>query len=513
MFMTTAPSKAADFWKYGVTAAAVLTPFLLYFATARSIVDIWNSSETFAHGYVILPITIWLLWTRRHTLPLDAARPYWPALLLLAICGFGWLLADLATVQVVKQYAFVAMIPLIALTVLGVRLSGAMAFPLLFLLLAVPFGEFLIAPLIEFTADFTVAALQASGIPVLRNGPHFDIPTGSWSVVEACSGVRYLISSFTLGCLYAYLTYRSHLRRAVFVLLSIVVPIVANGMRAYLIVMLGHLSGMQLAVGVDHLIYGWLFFGVVMFLMFWIGRLWREDVTDSELPARTMLPADTAKKASTSQIVAAAAASVACVSIWPVYASYIERAARNPMPARLENLEARWQESSPFTQWKPRFTLPCAELHKYFQRNAEQVGLSILYYRHSCGNAQLISSVNRIVGEKDKTYRQVGASLRQENIGGRMLGIREASIDSSAGSMLVWHWYWINGTVTVSDYAGKFLQAKEQFLMRGNDSAAVMVFAPYSARPDEARTAMRDYLTANLAPIEATLAGNMKAAR
>ncbi len=106
------------------------------------------------------------------------------------------------------QYAFVAMFPIVALAMLGPRLAGALAFPLLFLLLAVPFGEVFIAPLINLTADFTVWAVQATGIPVLRNGTRFDLPTGRWSVVEACSGVRYLISSVTLGCLYAYLTYR-----------------------------------------------------------------------------------------------------------------------------------------------------------------------------------------------------------------------------------------------------------------------------------------------------------------
>ena len=96
-------------------------------------------------------------------------------------------------------------------------------------------------------------------------------------MVEACSGLRYLIASFTLGTLYAYLTYRSLARRLVFIALSLIVPIVANGIRAYLIVMTGHLSDMQLAVGVDHLIYGWVFFGFVMLLLFWIGSFWRED--------------------------------------------------------------------------------------------------------------------------------------------------------------------------------------------------------------------------------------------
>jgi exosortase len=135
--------------------------------------------------------------------------------------------------------------------------------------------------MMQWTADFTVFALQLSGVPVLREGLQFVIPTGSWSVVEACSGVRYLIASFMVGTLFAYLNYRSSWRRAVFMLVSLLVPIVANWVRAYLIVMTGHLSGNELAVGADHLIYGWVFFGIVIGLMFMIGARW----TEPDLPA------------------------------------------------------------------------------------------------------------------------------------------------------------------------------------------------------------------------------------
>ncbi len=96
-------------------------------------------------------------------------------------------------------------------------------------------------------------------------------------MVEGCSGLRYLIASITLGVLYAYLTYRSWKRRLLFSIAAMIVPIFANSGRAYMIVMIAHLSDMKLALGVDHYIYGWVFFGIVMLLLFWIGSFWRED--------------------------------------------------------------------------------------------------------------------------------------------------------------------------------------------------------------------------------------------
>src|SRR5205814_10510601 len=119
--------------------------------------------------------------------------------------------------------------------------------------------------------------LRWSGVPVYREANHFIIPSGAWSVVEACSGIRYIIASVMVGTIYAAIAYRSTRRRVAFLAASVLVPILANWLRAYMIVMLAHLSSNKIAVGVDHLIYGWIFFGLVMVLLFWVGSFWRED--------------------------------------------------------------------------------------------------------------------------------------------------------------------------------------------------------------------------------------------
>lgn len=497
--------------KWMLIIATLLTPFLFYFDTARSIVSIWNSSETFAHGYIILPISLWLIWRRRADLAHLTPTPFLPALLLIIACGFAWLLAELAGVQVVRQYAFVAMIPLAALVLLGLRISVLLAFPLIFLMLAVPFGDIFIDPLINITADFTVAALQFTGIPVLREGNSFSIPSGNWSVVEACSGVRYLIASFTLGCLYAYLTYRSHIRQGMFILISIIVPIFANGARAYMIVMIGHLSGMKLAVGVDHLIYGWIFFGLVMFLMFWIGSYWRED--QQRWPAKKLTDSSVQtlpSPASSIRMFAAAFITIACIAMWPIYANYIERTGFNPVPAELNNFKSSWQEATPFTNWIPHFYPANAELHRFYQRDAQRVGISVNYYRNQHQGSELISSSNRLVQYEDPVWNRLSISARNEVISNRTLTFHETLINGASGAFVVWHWYWINGKTTVSDYAGKILQAKNKLLMQGGDGVSMMVLAPYGDKPDEARSVLRRFLAENLEALESTLASNIK---
>ena len=221
--------------------------------------------------------------------------------------------------------------------VVGLAMARVVAFPLAFLLFAVPAGEFLLPTLIDWTADFTVAALRLSGVPVYREANHFIIPSGAWSVVEACSGLRYLIASVMIGVIYGVVSYRSPWRRAAFIAASIVVPIIANWLRAYLIVMLGHLSDNRLAVGVDHLIYGWLFFGVVMGLLFWIGSFWSEPPLDVPVVAAARKPTDRPVQAS--RFFVAALIAIAIAGIWrPLFAA-IERPA-SVVPAVIAPLAA-----------------------------------------------------------------------------------------------------------------------------------------------------------------------------
>ncbi|GAB2860680.1 exosortase A [Pseudoduganella ginsengisoli] len=489
-----------------LAAAALLLMVALYFATAASLVAIWNSSETFMHGYVILPISLWLIWRRRDNLALYPPRPYWPALVALGLAGAAWLLARMGEVQVVMQYAFVAMLPLAVLAIVGVQLARSFAFPLLFLLAAVPFGEVLIDPLINFTADFTVWTLQLMGMPVLRNGTHFEIPSGNWSVVEACSGLRYLVSSITLGFLYAYLTYTSTWRRACFVLLSLVVPVIANGLRAVMIVLLGHYSGMTLAVGVDHLIYGWLFFGLVMLLMFWIGGYWRED---EEAAAPATIQAAAAQPAVPTRTSAIAAlVTVAVAAIWPVMAAYNDHVNYNPAVPQLA-LSLPLPPAKPYSTWEPRYMPADASISQVVQAaDGAPVAVHIMAYRNQSNSKALISSSNKLTGEKEANH-VVANGTAQVAVNGRTLALREARISGPEGDQLVWYWLRVGGHDTASNYGGKLWQAWYKLTWRGDDGATVLVSTPL-ARPtaegaEAARATLRAFLQAQLPAIDSAL--------
>ncbi|GAB3036069.1 exosortase A [Bowmanella dokdonensis] len=248
----------------------------LFFPTVWDTVLIWERSETFAHCFLILPICLYLVhrnWPRLKQQPVKAN--YW-VLVPLVMALLLWLLGTLAQIAAIEQGAAFLILPLLYWLVLGNKGARVLLFPLLFWMFSVPEGEFLVPYLQDVTADITVAAIRLTGVPVYIEGLYIAVPGGLFEVAEACSGIRYLIASFTLGTLFAYITYTGWKKRLLFILFSIILPIIANGLRAFGIVMIAYLSDMEYATGVDHLIYGWVFFGLVIFIMFSVGNIWRD---------------------------------------------------------------------------------------------------------------------------------------------------------------------------------------------------------------------------------------------
>jgi len=458
-----------------LTLVAILA---IYRETAMSMVAIWARSDTFAHGFLVPVISFWMIWRVRASLAGFYPRPNYWVLVPLVGAGFVWLLGEMATVGPLSQFSLTAMVILAVPAILGMPITRRIVFPLAFLFFAVPFGEFAMPALMEWTADITVLGLRSSGIPVYREGLHFVIPSGNWSVVEACSGVRYLIASLMVGTLFAYLSYRSTKRRMIFVGISLIVPIIANWLRAYMIVMLGHLSGNKLAAGVDHLIYGWVFFGVVIMAMFWIGARWREDEAEDDLPSAVVL--GNAHDRFGGSVVPIAAAVLLLSAFWPFAEWQIER--NKPMEvSRIEPLaEIPGWSSAPqaMTDWVPRFENASAYLHSTYSAGDQKTGVFVAYYRNQNSERKLVTSTNALVTSDDRSWIRVSGNARQAVLDNQSLTIRTTELRGQDSTRLaVWQWYWINGHLTASDHVAKALTALNRLLGRGDDSAVIVVYA------------------------------------
>jgi len=498
-------------WGRLVPGALLIAGILLLLRdTAVAMAGIWWRSETFTHCLLVPPIVLWLVWRRRTRLAQLPVRPVpWLLVLITGVCAL-WLLGELASVNAATQLALVALIVLSVPAVYGWAVARELVFPLAFLFFAVPLGEFMVPPMMAWTADFTIAALQATGIPVYREGLQFVIPSGSWSVIEACSGVRYLIASFMVGTLFAYLNFSSTRKRLLFAAVAIAVPILANWLRAYIIVMLGHLSNNQIAAGVDHLIYGWVFFGIVIGAMFLIGARWADP--ESSLPP-PWVPGW---------------ASAAPGRVWGMAASVLglllaaqgllwqlgQPSGTTPqlaLPAAAAGWQAQLQDARP-GRWQPQFDTANLQREAAYREmtaaagtgagasaEAGFVGLWVGYYRDQGPARKLVTSTNGLVeGGGTGTWKQVASGgMRAGDGGAWRTAVLRGSNDPAARDaprLRVWQRYWIAGTPHTSDARAKLQLAFNRLLGRGDDGAVLLLYTALPPQGTEEDLAAADAL-------------------
>ncbi|MFO7629443.1 MAG: exosortase A [Prochlorococcaceae cyanobacterium] len=494
-----------------VVLAYGLVAGLLFHETVESIVAIWLRSDTFAHGFLILPISLWLVWRRHQDLAGAVARPQPWVLLLTAGGSLAWLLAYMVDVLGVQQLAFVGILITGIWVLLGHGLAWRLAFPLGFLILAVPMGEGLIQPMIAFTADTTEWLVRATGIPVYREGMYLFLPTGAWAVVEACSGVRYLIASFTLGLVYAYLTYQSLWRRLVFVLAAILVPIAANSLRAYGIVMIGHFSDMKLATGVDHLIYGWVFFGVVMLLLFWVGSIWQEPEPETSAATPRAARVTGARRPITQPV--AFVLTVAVSALGPALAFGLLRGGELPDLASLQAPESagRWQlTTDPGWDWLPDHSGADRELEHYYADDAV-IGLFMHQHLQQSQGVELVSTSQPWSVDR-KLWRVASRSTADVHlVTSSPVRVAEAVVTSTRERLLVWTWYRVDGDYTANPYIAKLLEARQQLLQGRREGTRFFVATPLGEDPTAARQRLQQFLDQQREAIEQVLDGRTPA--
>ena len=467
-------------------------------------IEVWSDSQTFGHDFFILPITLFIFYRQRHQLSALQPKAAPLAIIPIAILSLVWLAGDLANLLVVKQFAFVALWQSLFLLVFGWQVARSALFPLAYLYLAVPVGVSLIPMLQDVTGQIVVRLLRVTGIPVFMDGYYFEIPGGSFVIAEACSGVRYLIVSIALGILAAYLFLRSWRRRAIFVGLSVVVPIIANGLRAYGIIMIAYLSDYELAVSIDHVIYGFIFLSAVTLSLFGIGILLRRgdqtlalEATPSDATGIAFNHPQTATR--NARLVLWAGLSMAVVLLTQTWAA----AAKAPPAEVVADLRGpilgpSWQvESNTEPIWQPEFQGTDATLQQSFRRIDNRVDLYIAYFGYQREGAEAISDINRVPGSHS-LWKVISSDMTQVAVGSTSLPVNSRVIRRSGQTVLIWYWYRVANRNTNSQFEGKLLEMAATATGDDRAAAIIAVGAVVSENLDETATLLRSFLEEGL---------------
>jgi exosortase A len=476
----------------------------------------WVEQPAYSHGYLLLGIAIWLGYRELRRAPLGALEPSAIGLAALALVVAGATFGRAADVALATQLGFPLTLIMGLWAVAGRRTALRFLVPIGYLVFAIPVWDVINDALRDLTVVVVGELTRQSAIPAFIEGNFIHIPSGVFEVEGGCSGLHYLIVGCALSVLYGLLTFDRWLPRLYVVALGIVLALVANWIRVFVVIVAGHLTDMQhYLVTVDHYYFGWALFFVVLGPLFFFGRhLERVAPRYAPPPSRhgaehamrkpeaeraSDLPARNTRRSGAANAMMVAAAGVLAVGAWLSF----RVAARPAAPA------AEWKLVLPAVEgWRyegewdsimwPRFVNADVEGGARYGRGTEHVSVYIAHYAVQGQGKEVVYYENFPAGSSGIA----GRAMVSEVLGGvTAIPLAELEVAEADGERrLVWYGYQVAGRRTGDPLVAKFYQALGS--MQGRwDAQTIVAAAPCSADCASARETLARFAAAGFEPL------------
>jgi EpsI family protein len=202
----------------------------------------------------------------------------------------------------------------------------------------------------------------------------------------------------------------------------------------------------------------------------------------------------------------AAIATVALAAAWPLYAPHLDRVEDAPIRLAAPAAVSGWSlEPQHETHWRPYYLGAAASTLAFYRKDERSVAVYLGYYRNQRRGAELVGSQNVIAGAVDSPWTRISESVRVEELANGSVALRQTRLGSAGARLLVWDWYRVAGFDLSNPYVAKALLARDKLLGRGDESLAIVLAAPYEARPEAAEETLRLFMGDMLASIEQSL--------
>lgn len=249
-----------------VVAAAIL---MTYGSALAGLVRQWESDQNYSHGFFVIPLSLYFTWERREALASAVVRPHRAGLLMIAASLLIYFAGVMGAELFLMRASLIGVIAGSVLFLFGSAHLRVLLFPIAFLLLMIPppavlFNQ-LALPLQLVASRMGEGLIAAAGVPVLRDGNVLHLPSRSLEVVEACSGIRSLISLLMLAVVLGYFTDRRIGARIAIAVAAVPLAIVTNAVRVGGTGITSEWISPSAADGFFHTFSGWLMFVVAVF--------------------------------------------------------------------------------------------------------------------------------------------------------------------------------------------------------------------------------------------------------
>jgi exosortase len=262
---------------------------LLYHGIAVKIVRDWYELPDFSHGFLIPFFAAFLLWDKRDELRATPIAPTWTGISLVILGLFVLLVGVLGADLFLQRTSFVILVSGMVWTLLGKAMLSRIKFVLFVLLLAIPLPTVLFNqitfPLQLMASELASSLLRLVGVPVLQDGNVINLPAMPLEVAEACSGIRSLMSLFTVAVIYGYFLEKQTWRRTVLAVSSLPIAVAANVTRIFGTGLCVQFWDPEKALGFFHEFSGWLMFVVSLVCLYLVHLAMRLVTREGRSPA------------------------------------------------------------------------------------------------------------------------------------------------------------------------------------------------------------------------------------
>ncbi|MGK2911951.1 MAG: exosortase A [Sphingobium sp.] len=489
------PSRTIGGWRaYLLALGGVAAIILLLFAhDVADMATIWWMASTFQHCLFVPFLIGWLVQQRLPGLRQLTPQGWAPGLLWLGAGSIIWLLGDAAGVALFRHGGLVVMLQGAVMATLGPKVSRGLAFPLFYAFFMVPFGEEIVPTLQLVTAHLSMILLGLAGVPAHMEGVFITTPTGYFEVAEACSGAKFVIAMAAYGVLVANVCFRRWSRRIMFVVGALVLSILANGVRAFATILVAHLTTVDAAVGFDHVVFGWVFFAIVMTIVMVVAwPFFDRKPTDPWFDVAALQ----SRAGTVGAVTWIAPAAIAIAAFGPAWSGLMaSRSIGVPASLPLPNV-AGWSRTAlpQAYPWTPHFKGNDAFVAgRYTNGTGHIVDLSIAVYARQEEGRELVGFGQGAIGPDSKWSWTEAAAAPDGALGERITAPGPVVRD-------VMTFYSVGGTVTGG--AGKVkIETLQARLLGGDQRAVAIILSAENTEDHSAQAAMRAFLR-NLGPVK-----------
>ncbi len=435
----------------------------------------WSgSSGVLSHGYLVAAISVWLLARSLNNFAATTIRPAWWGLPVVLGLSLTWLLGFVANVAAVQTVVLPILLLAATVTAFGVQSSRTIAFPILYFSFALPAWEHLQFVFQELTVRVVHLLILISDIPAYVDGNFVFLGVGTFEIAGGCSGLSFILAGLSLAVLYGHLYYSSWKQKIILIAVTVLVSMIGNWIRVFVIIVIGYVSEMQSPIIGDHLTYGWILFSVLMIPLAFFAR-WLENGSSARQPTPPIATKSGASPEPTRFSLIALTATMIALAVGPVWALAVvpSGADRESVSLQFPDAPQGWHGPSPSAWgWQPIFNGATAEQVVEYRSETEMVLAYENIYLTQDQGKELIYFANDIKGDwsLDRDV-QMPALVTAGSAG----DFRQLNVRNLNGSWLIWYRYSINGRPVTNELEGKLIQAMAT--LRGFPEAGIIAFA------------------------------------